>query len=57
MVVLFLFIDFVCCCFSTFVCVGGFGIGAFGKEELADGLLCIGDEIDPPGVVGGVGAL
>lgn len=58
MVVFFLF-TFDACVFSTFIVAGGggFGIGAFGKEELATGRVCNGDDDDPPGVVGGVGLL
>lgn len=41
-------------CFSKLVVVG-FGIGAFGRVEVAAGRLCIGEDVDPPGVVGGVG--
>lgn len=32
-------------------------MGAIGREEVVDIRLCIGDDIDPPGVVGGVGVL
>ncbi len=55
LVVVFFFVaPFVDSCFSKFVVVG-FGMGAFGRVEVAAGRLCIGEDVDPPGVVGGVG--
>lgn len=55
LVVVFFFVAlFVDGCFSKFVVVG-FGMGAFGRVEVAAGRLCIGEDVDPPGVVGGVG--
>ncbi len=53
MVVFFFVTGFVDCCFSEDVVVG-FGIGAFGRTEVAAGRLCMGEDVDPPGVVGGV---
>lgn len=52
-VVFFFATDFVDGGFSKLVVVG-FGIGAFGRVEVTAGRVCIGEDVDPPGVEGGV---